>query len=221
MSKYKLIINLKTYKESTGKKAIKIAKICKELEKEAKKRSVEIILCPQVTDIKDIKQLKVNSYAQHIDNIEYGANTGYILPEAIKDAGAIGTLISHSEHQLPLKEIEARIKKAKSIGLKTCVCARDDKRAKEVSKFKPDFIAVEPKEFIGTDISISTAKPQLIEKSVKAVGKITLLVGAGVKTTQDVKKAVELGSYGILVASGVVKVKNIRKAILELIQGFD
>ena len=220
MSKYKLIINLKTYKESTGKNALKIAKICKELEKEANKKNVEIILCPQPTDIKEISQLKVKTYAQHIDTIEYGANTGYILPESVKQAGVIGALISHSEHKLSMSEIKKRIDKAKSIKLKTCVCARNTSRAKEIAKLNPDFIAVEPKEFIGTDISISTAKPQLIEKSVKVVGKTPLLVGAGIKTKEDVQKSIELGAKGILIASGVIKAKNIKKEILELISGF-
>ena len=35
-----------------------------------------------------------------------------------------------------------------------------------------------------------------------------LLCGAGIVSGQDVRKAIELGSEGILVASGIVKAKN-------------
>ncbi|MDA3855599.1 MAG: triose-phosphate isomerase [Candidatus Woesearchaeota archaeon] len=218
---YKLIINLKTYEESFSNNAIKIAKICKGIEKEAKKRDVEIILCPNFIDLKDTVKEKVSVYSQHIDDVSFGAHTGYILPVMIKKTGAMGTLISHSEHILSLKEIEKRINIAKELGLETCVCARDAKIAKKIAKFNPDYIAVEPKELIGGDISISTAKPELIVKSMKAVGNVGLLVGAGVKNQADVRKSVELGAKGILVASGVVKAKNIKAAVLDLIKGFE
>jgi triosephosphate isomerase len=217
---YKLIINMKTYTESTNKKAIKLAIICKELQKDAKKRNVELILCPQNLDLKDVAKSKVKSYSQHIDICTPGANTGFIVPKNVKECGAKGTLISHSEHILETKEISNRIKLAKELGLETCVCARDVVTAKKLAKYNPDFIAVEPSELIGGDISISTSNPRLIAQSVKACGNIPLLVGAGVKNGNDVRIAIELGAKGILVASGVVKARNIKKAILDLISGF-
>ena len=35
--------------------------------------------------------------------------TGHVLAEAVKEAGAVGTLINHAERQLKLSEIEAII----------------------------------------------------------------------------------------------------------------
>ena len=84
----------------------------------------------------------------------------------------------------------------------------------------PDFIAVEPAELIGGDISISSAQPGLITKSVNAAGKVPLLIGAGIKNSKDVEIGIGLGAKGILVASGIVKDKNIDEAILDLLQGF-
>jgi triosephosphate isomerase len=220
--KYKLIINFKAYKEATGKKAFKIAEICKKLKPYAKKKSVEIIVCPQSVDLREIAKINVTTFAQHIDSFDPGAHTGEDLAYAIKDSKADGTLISHSEHQLAVSMIQDTIINAKKYGLITCVCARDTKRAEEIAslKPKPDFVAVEPKELIGGDISISTAKPDLIKNSKKVVGRIPLLVGAGVKTQEDVKKSVELGARGILLASGVVKAKNVEKVLKDLIDGF-
>ncbi len=218
---YKLIINMKTYSESTNKKAVKLATICKKLQKEAKEKNVEIILCPQNIDLRDVLRLKVKTYSQHIDVCSPGANTGFIVPAHIKESGAKGTLISHSEHILETKEINKRIKLARELGLESCVCARDEKTAKKLAKYKPDFIAVEPSELIGGDISISTANPKLIEKSMKACGDVPLLVGAGVKNREDVRIAIELGARGILVASGVIKARNQKKAVLDLLKGFE
>ena len=218
---YKLIINFKTYKESFNKNAIKLAKICKELEKEAKKLNVEIIVSPQTIDLKDTLKEKTSIYSQTIDDFDFGAHTGYIIPKALKELKIKGSIINHSEHKFPLKEVEKRINSAKKVGLITCVCAEKVNDVKNIAKFSPDMIAVEPKELIGGDISISTAKPELITKSIKNSNGIDILVGAGVKNGNDVKKAIELGAKGILVASGVVKAKNPKKAILDLLKGFE
>lgn len=218
---YKLIINLKTYKESSNKNAIKIAKICSDLKAYAKKRDVEIILCVQSVDLKDVVALGVKVYSQHLDVLNYGANTGFIVGSVLKDIKVSGSLISHSEHILDLDNIKERIDICRKLGFESCVCARDVKAVKKIAKLNPDFIAVEPKELIGGDISISSAKPELIKKSVVAVDSIPLLVGAGVKTGVDVRKGVELGAKGILVASGVVKAKDVKAAIVDLIDGFE
>lgn len=219
---YKLIINLKTYSESTDKNAIKLAKICYDLRKDAKKRNVEIILCPQTLDLKDVAKSKVKSYSQHIELCSAGANTGWPIAENVKACGGKGVLISHSEHILDTKGVHKRIDLARSLGMETCVCARDVATARKLAKFKPNYIAVEPAELIGGDISISTANPKLISNSVKAVaGNCELLVGAGVKNCEDVRIAVSLGAKGILVASGVVKARNKKKAILDLLKGFE
>jgi triosephosphate isomerase len=218
---YKLIINMKTYSEATNKKAVKLAAICKKLQKQAKENKVEIILCPQNIDLREVLRLKVKTYSQHIDVCTPGANTGFIVPLHIKDSGAKGTLISHSEHNLDTRETNKRIKLTREVGLESVVCARDLATAKKLAKYKPDFIAVEPSELIGGNISISTANPKLIADSVKACGDVPLLVGAGVKNGEDVRIAVELGAKGILVASGVVKARNQKKAILDLLKGFE
>jgi triosephosphate isomerase len=45
------------------------------------------------------------------------------------------------------------------------------------------------------------------------------LCGAGIVSGQDVSKAKELGSNGILVASGIIKAKNWEKIISEFCKG--
>ncbi|MDO8627240.1 MAG: triose-phosphate isomerase, partial [Candidatus Diapherotrites archaeon] len=91
--------------------------------------------------------------------------------------------------------------------------------AKKYAKLNPDYIAIEPPELIGSGKAVSKEKPELITKSADAVNsaknKTKLLCGAGIVSGQDVAKALELGSKGILVASGIIKAKNWTKVIEE------
>ena len=84
-------------------------------------------------------------------------------------------------------------------------------------------MAVEPPELIGGNVSVSKAKPEIIEKSVEKVKEITgdvkVLCGAGIKNREDVAKAIELGSDGILLASGIVKAKDAYAACEEIFRG--
>jgi Thiazole biosynthesis protein ThiG. len=45
------------------------------------------------------------------------------------------------------------------------------------------------------------------------------LCGAGIKNREDVAKAIELGSDGILLASGIVKAKDVNAACEEIFRG--
>ncbi|MDW7641035.1 MAG: triose-phosphate isomerase, partial [Nitrosarchaeum sp.] len=96
---------------------------------------------------------------------------------------------------------------------------KDVLEAKKYVKLNPDYIAIEPPELIGSGKSVSTEKPELVTKSVQVVNSMKnntkLLCGAGIVSGQDVSKALELGSKGILVASGIIKAKNWTKIIEE------
>lgn len=209
--KYPLIlINFKTYEESQGKRALSLAKVVEKLSKEYR---VCMAVAPQYIDIPLIaNNTSVPVFAQHVDPEMPGSYTGYVTPESIKEAGACGSIINHSEHRLRADVIEDTINRCRSIGLLTCVCANTSAVGKALAALNPEIIAVEPPELIGGNISVSKARPEVIIDSVrmiKAVSpKVHSLCGAGVKTGEDVAMALKLGSEGILVASGVVKAKN-------------
>src|SRR3989339_432641 len=92
-----LFINFKTYKEATGKNAIKLASVAKKI---SSKRKKNIVIVAQPTDISAVSKLGIAVFSQHIDAAGYGSNTGFILPEAVKSAGAKGTVLNHAEHKL-------------------------------------------------------------------------------------------------------------------------
>jgi triosephosphate isomerase len=218
-----LVINLKSYIETIGRRGLELLEAA---EKVSEEYNIDIGIAPQFTDIyllaKNAKKVKI--FAQHIDPIEPGAHTGYILPEAVKEAGAVGTLINHSEKPMKIIDIEKAINIAKRLGLITIVCANDEIVGASVAKLNPDYVAVEPPELIGTGISVSTARPEIVINSVKMIKEVDpnvkVLVGAGISNREDVKKALEYGAEGVLLSSAVTKANNFYEKIKELAEGF-
>jgi triosephosphate isomerase len=198
-----LIINFKIYKESTGNNALELAKIA---EKVAKEENIEIALAVNAIDLQKIKEnVEIPVYAQHVDGVELGANTGFISVEMIKAFD--GTLLNHSEHKLDFEVLKQTIERCKNQEIKTIVCAATPEEAGKISELNPDFIAIEPPELIGGDISVSKAQPEIITNTLEKV-QVPVITGAGIKTKEDIKIAIELGTKGVLVASGITKAKD-------------
>ncbi len=205
-----IIVNFKTYLESTGQRALTLAK---QAEKAAKETGACIIVAPQFADIAEIAStVEIPVFAQHIDPIKPGNCTGHILPEAVKEAGAVGTLINHSERQLKLSEIDAIIALTREKGLISCVCANNPSVSAATAAMGPNIVSIEPPELIGTGIAVSKAKPEVVTNTVRLVHKVdpnmTILCGAGISQREDVAVALKLGTRGVLVASGIVKAKD-------------
>lgn len=216
-----IVLNVKTYDEATWLKALEIAKLMDRISKET---GTSIGIAVQATDISlCAKNVSIPVFAEHIDPVKPGSHTGWTLPEAIKAAGAVGTLINHSEHRLKLADIDVCITRAKELELDHIVCSNNIGTSKAIAAFSPNFIAVEPPELIGGDISVTSADPGIVSGSVDAVRKIDkkvkVLCGAGVKNGKDVAKAIELGSDGVLLASGIVKAKDKEKVIRDIVSG--
>jgi len=211
-----ILINFKAYKQSIGDKGLKLAKIC---EKVSRRHKVNIAVAPQTPDLKEIcSNVKIPVFAQHIDDIEIpGSHTGHIVASNLREIGVKGTLINHSEMKLPLKEIKKRVEISRNVGFVSVCCVPTIGVAKKVASFKPDFIAFEVPELIGTGRPISKEKPVSVRKFVKAVSKTKKccisLCGAGISNGEDVKASLDLGTKGVLVASAVVKASNPEKVL--------
>ncbi len=215
-----ILINFKTYREATGKKAIRLTRI---VEKVSLETETCIGVAPQFTDIATIAhQVSIPVFAQHVDPIEPGSFTGHVLAESIKEAGAVGTLINHSERRLRLADIDVIIKRAKESHLVSVVCTNNTAVSMAAATLKPEMIAVEPPDLIGTGIPVSKAKPEVVTGAVELVKQVNpnviTLCGAGITKGKDVAAALRLGTEGVLVASGVVKANNPYKVLLEFAQ---
>ncbi len=216
-----IVINFKAYPTSYGVKALEIAEAAEEVAK--KYGGVRIILAVPATEIRALASaFKVDIFAQHADPVPLGARTGHIPPEIIADTGAKGYLINHSEKRLRLDQINYLVRKGRELGLETIVCADTPETSAAAAALKPDAIAVEPPELIGTGIAVSKAKPEIITGTVEAVRRVNkevvILTGAGISNPEDVEAAIRLGTAGVLVASAVMKAEDPKAKIGDMAQ---
>lgn len=216
------IINLKNYAEISGPKAIQLAK---DAEKVAGELDLRIIVSPpQVLLGLVASNTNLEILGQHIDFEQLGASTGFVIPEMIKEAGGIGSIINHSEHPVDMPIIKKLIERLREIDLISLVCAKNLEELKLISDLQPDFVAIEPPELIGTKRSISSEKPSLIKDAfihlTSKGSKTKLVCGAGINTPEDVRVALDLGSNGILAASSIVKADSWYDKIYELAKPF-
>ncbi|WP_371503635.1 triose-phosphate isomerase [Nitrosopumilus adriaticus] len=210
------VINCKNYEEVSGDKIIKFVKTA---EKISKKYKVKIAISPPQHLIGLVASSTIPIFAQHIDDSKIGSTTGFIIPELLKKSKVKGSLINHSEHRISSKEIERLISKLKELKMVSILCVKDVAEVKKYVKLNPDYIAIEPPELIGSGKAVSKEQPELISKAASIINnsknKTKLLCGAGIVSGEDVAKAIELGSKGILVASGIIKAKDWNKIISE------
>lgn len=214
-----IILNFKTYLESTGKNALKLALNC---EKVADETGISIAIAPQAADIFRLsQQVNIPILAQHIDPIDAGGHTGSVLMECVKQAGASGTLINHSEQRMILADIDAVIQRTKANNLVSVICTNNVETSTASAALNPDFVAIEPPELIGSGIPVSKAEPEIVEGTVKTIRQVNpnvkVLCGAGISTGEDLKAALDLGSEGVLLASGIILAEDSEKALLDLV----
>lgn len=216
-----IFINFKTYEKGTGAQALNTAKIIEEVSKES---GVKIIPVVQPSDVFEIASaVSLEIWVQKIDPVEFGAHTGSTIAEAVVEDGAMGTFLNHSESKLDFENLAKAHDRAKEVGLKTLIFAKDLKELKNISSLTPNFVSYEPPDLIGSsDISVISSKSEVVIKAaeVSRNAGIPLIVGAGVHSRDDVKKSLELGAVGVAVASDVMKADDPKKELLDLVEGF-
>ncbi|MDH7510179.1 MAG: triose-phosphate isomerase [Methanolinea sp.] len=209
MSKPFILINLKTYLEASGQRAHSIAGAAQQVAEES---GVEIGIAPSYMNIHPLSMhYSLPVYSQHVDAALPGANTGAVTVEAIREAGAVGSLVNHSERRLTLADTEAVVSRLREANLVSVVCTNNVATSAAAAALGPDFVAIEPPELIGGNVSVSSANPGIITGTVEAVRRVNpsvrILTGAGIHSGKCVKTAIDLGTDGVLLASGVVKAK--------------
>lgn len=162
----------------------------------------------------------VHVWSQHLDPVGLGGFTGWLEPQTAIARGATGSLINHAEHKVDLDHVKNLLEMLPE-GFPVCACAADVGEARALAELNPTYIAVEPPELIGGDISVTTADPSIVTDTVAAVKAVNptvrVLCGAGVKNGADVAKAIELGAEGVLLASGVTKATDVQTVLSDLV----
>jgi triosephosphate isomerase len=217
-----IILNFKSYPQAVGTSGLELARTAMEV---AGSHGVELYVAPHVVDTSMYCFNGIPVFAQHCDPVEGNGGTGRVTVDGLAKLNAKGILINHSEYPQEIKEILFLVGAARKYGLKTCICIPNDSFLSRLRGAEPTFLAVEPPELIGGDVSVSSAKPQLLSSVFRYLSanmpSTRGICGAGIKKSDDVRKAKALGADGVLVASGYVLANNPRRFLEELITGFD
>ena len=188
-----------------GERMLRLAKAVDEI---AAEYDLDVIITPQYADIRMIAEntSHIHVYAQHMDYLRPGRGLGSVLPESIKQAGAVGVLLNHAEKKLTLDEIEKTIARADEVGLATIVCADSVQEIEAVAKLSPNLIVAEPTELIGTGV---TSDMGYVRDTIEAVRRINpdimVLQGAGISTPDDVARVIRAGALATGCTSGVMR----------------
>ncbi len=209
-----VLVNLKAYPcDPVG-----IASAASEVADES---GVRVAVAPQTPHVERVSGTGVETWAQHVDPVEYGSHTGSTLAEAAAEAGAHGTLINHSERRLKLADVDGSVRAARRADMEAVVCANTPEQAGAAAALGPDAVALEPPELIGTGTPVSQADPDVVRDAVSAVARVdpevAVLCGAGISTGEDVLAAQQLGTEGVLLASGVAKAEDPIGALRDLV----
>lgn len=216
-----VLVNFKVYAEATGAHAVQLAKA---IEDASRGSRALVALAPQATDLHRIAHAtSLPVLAQHVDALPPGSGTGRTLVEAVREAGAVGTLLNHAEHRLAFADLAASVERVGKAGLARVVCTDTLETTRAAAALHPEFLAIEPPELIGGDVSVTSADPGIVKGAVDVARAIApsvrVLCGAGVKTGKDLRAALALGAEGVLLASGIVKAKDPGAAMRELLTG--
>ncbi len=214
-----VIVNLKNYKESTGHNLEPFLNSLNGIEEG---RNVRIIMAVTPMDLVNAKKHSRHEiFSQSVDPVTKGAYTGKTPMESLLEIGVKGSIVNHSENRIESGSIKSIMEMAGKYNFETVLCVESLEEAVKYAILRPDFIAYEPPELIGGDVSVTSAEPSIISDVVRACNpkNVKVLVGAGVKTAEDARKSIELGADGVLIASGIVKAREPVKALNAIIHG--
>lgn len=218
MTKPLIVVNFKTYASASGTTAETLA-VAMEAHSNGPARMVAVV---SAFDLEAVRRAapSLEVWSQHLDPVGQGGFTGWLEPKTAMHRGAQGTIINHAEHKVEMDHVKRLLPQLPD-DFPVCGCAADLEEAKSLAEMGPTFIAVEPPELIGGDISVTTADPSIVSDTVAVVkatnSDVRVLCGAGVKNGQDVATAIKLGAEGVLLASGVTKASDVASVLNDLV----
>lgn len=213
-----LIINFKSFHLYKGSNCIKLAK---EIEQISKQNSFPIAICPPIHCLSTIiNEVDLPTFSQVVDPLLKGNFTAKMPIETLVDSGATGILLS-DDLSMSLKDSEFILRTARTLKLLTVFISTNVAISAAVSKLDPHGIAFSPPDYAsdGTTVASSTLDP--IENHIRRIkienSRVFPICGAGIKTSADIKKAIELGSHGIMLDDQFLQSSDREKRISEFI----
>lgn len=234
-----LLLNLKTYSESNGDNLYKMLDTVSTFINDYpqfSKDSNKLFIAPPLIYLSEVinKYPNINFVSQNVSSKLVGQSTGAIVVENLLSLGVKYSLYNHSECKINNAEMyslnngSARIESVNELivqeinnihnrGLKLMVFTEDINEAKELIKTNPEYLIYEPRDLIGSGISVTT-RPESVTQFINTFKNTNtkLLIGAGVTTQEDVVNSLTLGASGVALASSFVKAPNHYEKLVEL-----
>ena len=198
----------------------RMLKLAKAIDRIAWKYDLDVIVTPQYADIRLLAQNTefIHVYAQHMDPVVPGRGLGSVLPEAVKEAGAVGVMLHHAEKKISPETLKETIRRADEVGLASIVCADTVEEIRQVALMAPNLIVAEPTDLIGTGVASDMG---YVKATIEAVRKINpdimVLQGAGISGPEDVARVIRAGAEATGCTSGVMKAKDPEAAAEEML----
>jgi triosephosphate isomerase len=213
------LVNFKAY--IYGSKA---SAFCKEAERISLKYDVPLIVVPQLVDLARIaEETELPVFAPYIDPIRPGRGMGSVLPEAVKEAGAVGSFLNHAERPMPVSEIANAVKRAGEVGLATLVAADSPEDVSAIVACGPNMMLTEPPSLIGSGRSVGSVDGKYVSDSIAAVKKLNpkIIVGsaAGVSSGKDVIEIIRLGAEITGATSGILAARDPVNVLDDMVRG--
>lgn len=209
-----LIINFKAY-PNAFRNGVKIAELCADLNSATSNKGLEILIAPPSTMLRQLAGI-APAIAQHTEPILSGPHTGKMTVMELKESGANGSLLNHSENWMGPRKLKYAIKMLDEHKLLSFACVSTAFSAERIlKKIKPNYIVFEPTELIGGNISVSVARKSEIVEFVAIANKNNSipLIGAGISTRRDIRDGLGYGTEGFVVSSSVMLAENYKLQI--------
>lgn len=211
-----LIINTKAY--LYGDRLLALARDADEL---SGRHGVDVLFTVQHADIRLIAEATQHLVvcAQHMDPIEVGPGTGFILPESLKAAGADAVLLNHAAHPVPLAGLDADLARARQVGLTSVVCVDSPAQCRAIAELGPDVMICEPSSVIGTGATSTDDYVRESTAAVRAVDPhIMILQGAGISSGADVARVLGMGADASGATTGIINAPDPRTVVDDMLR---
>ncbi|MCI1723746.1 MAG: triose-phosphate isomerase [Lachnospiraceae bacterium] len=209
-----LIVNPKSY--LYGEKSLQLALAA---DRAAGQYGIDVFFTCPYSDLRLIKEHTKHLIltAQHMDSLVPGRGMGYVLPEALRDAGVEAVFLNHAEHPLTVNELYKTMKRAKETGIATIVCADSVAEGIALSRLHPTIILCEPTDLIGVGkIADDSYITDATEKIRRESPDVLVVIASSITTADDVRKVIRMGADGTGATSGIIKAPDPAQRVMEM-----
>ena len=216
-------VNCKIYPGTGGDEGLEFARTVERVQAET---DATFVFTPQLPDLRRIAtETELAVTTPTVDGVEPGRGIGKTLPETIEAAGALGAVINHAEARDTLLAIERKIERCKEVGIDSIVCVDNLEMGRAVAAFDPDSLVFEKSADISTHRAITQTHPDLVRKFVRTIDDVNprtaVLVGGGISTVDDVRRAFEQGVDATGAASAISLADDLEARLRSIAEAFE